>query len=799
MKLVISEKQPSVCLNMIVKNESHIIEQTLEKLCSKIEFDYWVICDTGSTDNTPEIITKFFSKKNIKGELFYDKWVHFAHNRTLALQRAFKKTDLLLVFDADDEIVGEITMPSKVLFDEYHLKFGSSAGTSYTRVLLINNHKKFEYLSVIHEFISCKEPPSAHTVIEGKYYVVSGRGGSRNLDPNKYLKDALILEQAHREALQQNDQLFHRYAYYCANSYRDCGKFEDAIKWYKITLGQEKQWNQEKYTSCLSIYECYRSLNQEETGFYYLIESFTHDSERVECLYPLLVHYCCKNMHKIAYNYYLNVKDFFENHFVKANMSHKLFINYDKYNFFLPYYMILIADKVQDFACVVKMYEIIFIKKQNMFQDWYIRNLLYNLQFFIQHVLEKNKNNFVSLANEYMHFLSINGVQLGNYEFLNKDVYRDAGLKVEQYIIKEIDNKPQAFPKESCKQSKNILIYTGFSEVEWNYTYTLTHALGGSEKAVSYVSQYFPKDYNIFISGQVKDETVENIRFIHLDKLTELINGTPFHSVIVSRYVAFYEMFPNCSFYQSYIWAHDTMVLPYGCQLKENQIIQKWNNYINGCICLTEWHKNVFLEKYPQLKNKITLINNGIEPTYFKNIKNNYNKIKNKFIYSSRPERGLDILLNLWPQILEKLPNATLGIATYGNFPSNPQENELKSIMDSFSNSITFLGKLDANKLYEEMNSSEYWLYPTHWPETSCITALEMLMSEVICVYYPVAGLPYTVDKYGIQVSKGNEIETIVNLTEGDKISLKENGRLYAESCSWENRAKLWIETLSLA
>ncbi len=31
---------PSVCLNMIVKNESHIIERTLEMLCSKICFSY---------------------------------------------------------------------------------------------------------------------------------------------------------------------------------------------------------------------------------------------------------------------------------------------------------------------------------------------------------------------------------------------------------------------------------------------------------------------------------------------------------------------------------------------------------------------------------------------------------------------------------------------------------------------------------------------------------------------------------------------------------------------------------------
>jgi hypothetical protein len=51
MELVITEK-PTICLNMIVKDESHIIVKTLEMLCSKIKFSYWVICDTGSTDNT---------------------------------------------------------------------------------------------------------------------------------------------------------------------------------------------------------------------------------------------------------------------------------------------------------------------------------------------------------------------------------------------------------------------------------------------------------------------------------------------------------------------------------------------------------------------------------------------------------------------------------------------------------------------------------------------------------------------------------------------------------------------------
>ena len=793
MELTIREKKATICLNMIVKNESHIIENTLEKLCKKISFDYWVICDTGSTDNTPQIITKFFEKRGIKGEIYYDEWRDFAHNRTLALERAYRKTDLLLVFDADDEIVGNVIIPTEVLCDEYHMKFGSASGTSYTRVLLINNHKKFKFLSVLHEFITCIDGSTSSKIIEGDYYVVSGRTGSRNMDPNKYLKDALVLEKAHAEALKNDDHLFHRYAYYCANSYKDCGRFEDAIKWYKITLSQEKQWDQEKYTACLYIYDCYKALNQETNGFFYLVKAFSYDKERVECLYPLLVHYCCEN-HKLAYNYYLNVKDFFENQYLNADMSRKLFTIPDKYNFFLPYYMILIADKVQDFECVVRMYEIVFIKKQPMFEEWYVKNLLYNLHFFLHHVPKDNKH-FSKLANDYIAFLFANGVKLQSFDFLTKDEYIKHGINLETYSIKEVTLKSQKFSKNECANSKNILIYTGFSDIEWNYTYMLNNALGGSEKAVAYISKCFPKDFNIFISGHVKNEIIDNIQYIHLNELPNLCERTPFHTVIVSRYIGFYEMFKTSSFYQSFIWAHDTLLLPYGSNLNETHILKKWNKYINGCVCLTEWHKTIFSERYPDLKNKITLINNGLDLTSFpttgtNNILKN-NKIKNKFIYTSRPDRGLNILLQLWPQIIDIIPDATLTISTYGNFPSNLEEVTMKTIIES-TPSIHYLGKLNVEQLYLEMSSSEFWLYPTHWPETSCITALEMLMSEVICLYYPVAGLPFTIDKYGIQIKPGSEIEAIVSLTDVKKCELRQNGREYAEQCSWSNRYKLW-------
>lgn len=782
----ITKNKATICLNMIVKDESHIIKGTLEMLCNKFNFDYWVICDTGSTDSTPQIIVDFFKEKQIQGELYKEKWVNFAHNRTSALEKAFGKTDLLLVFDADDEIHGQFQMPEQVLFDEYHMKFGSSAGTSYTRVLLINNKTRFKYFSVIHEFISCQEPGATSSILEGNYFVVSGRSGSRNKDPDKYLKDALILEKAHAEALAIKDPLYQRYAFYCANSYKDCGKFAEAIKWYKITLEQDN-WAQEKYTSCLYIYDCLVLLNQKEEGFFYLVKSLAYDLERVECLYPLLVHYCCENMHKMAYNYYLNVKTFFETKYLETDMMKKLFINVDKGNFFVPYYMILIADKVQDFDCVVRMYEIVFIKKQRMFDPWYIKNLLYNLQFFTKYA---KTDNFIRMANEYIRFLKDNNVPLHSFDFL-KD-YGKYGINIDGICNIEVVKVSSKFTKDECLETKNILFYTGFSDVEWNYSYIEKNALGGSEKAVAYLSKNFPKEYTIYVSGDVATEEFDNVKYIHLRDLNKLFDVVPFHTIICSRYVSFLEMFKDVSYYQFYIWAHDVHLIPYGSNLNEGEIVAKWSKYIDGCVCQTEWHANEYRNKYLQLKDKMHIINNGLN-TYLFPIVNK--KQTNKFIYTSRTERGLTILLDLWPKILELLPDAQLVISTYTKFPLNLEEDKVKVIIDKYD-SIKHLGQLNTEQLYSEMSSAEFWLYPSIYPETSCITALEMLMSEVICLYYPYAGLTCTMKEYGIQIERGNEIDKLINLTISEKNDLRVNGKRYAESCSWKSRADEWSELL---
>src|ERR1051326_1134569 len=91
-------ERKTICLNMIVKNESEVIERCLNSV--KHLIDYWVIVDTGSNDGTQEVIKNFL--RDIPGELLERPWVDFAHNRNEALFAAKDKADYLLFLDADE-------------------------------------------------------------------------------------------------------------------------------------------------------------------------------------------------------------------------------------------------------------------------------------------------------------------------------------------------------------------------------------------------------------------------------------------------------------------------------------------------------------------------------------------------------------------------------------------------------------------------------------------------------------------------------------------------------------------------
>lgn len=406
---------------MIVKNEAHLILNTFDHLSQFIKFDYWAINDNGSIDGTQELIRAYFKAKGIPGILDETPWQDFAFNRTAAFRAAFGKTDYAFVWDADDEIHGDFRFPETLTADAYLFTYGNAYGARYSRCQLFKNSLRWKYVGVIHECPMSDEPglQQIQGRVEGDYYFVSGRTGARNRDPDKYLKDALILEKAFHEAVEKKDGIMHRYAFYTAQSYSSCNRHEKSIEFYKKVLTLEN-WNQEKYMSCIEIYDQYAALKKEEEGLRYLVESFRYDNRRVEGIYRLIKYYCIHGPVEVALAYYTLIQNYIENEYATDNIATRLFAKKEEFDFYLPYYMIIVSERVKRFDIFKKMYELIFCQGYLHAGAWWIHNLFHNLQFGIP----PGDKTFLESALTYVDRLRKHDVTLNqnHYEILDRVV-----------------------------------------------------------------------------------------------------------------------------------------------------------------------------------------------------------------------------------------------------------------------------------------------------------------------------------------------------------------------------------------
>jgi len=324
----------SICLCMIVKNESKMIETTLAHLCERIPFAYWVISDTGSTDHTRELIRAFFQNR-IPGELVEHEWRDFAYNRTKALECAYQKTDYVMVFDADDAIVGTLTLPP-LKEDRYMATFGTTE--SYLRPLLLTNRKIWTYKGVLHEYVDAPEIRTTG-MLTGNYYIHSGRTGARNQNKQKYQEDALLLEKAYQTEL--DESLKDRYAFYCAQSHMDAKQVNPAVEWYHTCL-QRNGWTQEKYYASLQLGKLYAFQKKKEQAMEVWRNSVLYDPERIEGLVMAAIYAQLHGDHALVNALYHRCKGY-------KRPSRKLFLQNQLYEYEIEYLNSKSAYFVKDF------------------------------------------------------------------------------------------------------------------------------------------------------------------------------------------------------------------------------------------------------------------------------------------------------------------------------------------------------------------------------------------------------------------------------------------------------------------
>lgn len=381
-----------ICLNMIVKNEAHVIKKTLENICSYIKFEDYIISDTGSTDGTEVVIKSFFDELGITGKIFHDEWKDFGHNRTMALKhgRENSGSDFLFIFDADDMIYGKMDMRmGDADFwqkDAYFLKFGE--GLCYKRILLVDNKLEWKFEGVLHEYIVCvtKSLGMGERIglVEGEYYVDSGKTGARSKDPEKYIKDAAILEDAFIKS--KGTDISIRYAFYCAQSYRDAGMKEKCIEWYKKRVDL-KGWNQEVYYSYYMIGQKYNELGEIEKAIFYWSLGIEADKERLECIYEIISYFRKTEKYAMAYAYFNMIfEGKYERKWWEVDLNEKLFTIRGIYTYLLKYEMTMVLFYVGEFKLGLQYYKDLFriAREYKCFGLDVGLSLLRNFQFYLR-------------------------------------------------------------------------------------------------------------------------------------------------------------------------------------------------------------------------------------------------------------------------------------------------------------------------------------------------------------------------------------------------------------------------------
>lgn len=291
---------------MMAKNEEkRIIDDTMKSIspyCSD-----FVLYDTGSTDNTIDVIRDFCSEHKIKFHLKQGDFVNFRDSRNTMLDYAdeiFKGKDkYYLLLDAHDELKN-----GEALVNFINSYTGDCAGfylmqqwlshnttDTYFNVRLIKAHNNWRYKGVVHEFITdmTKEDGKSVSMRLDKIILYQDRTVDDDKSVKRFTRDKAMLYAEYIKNPRDPRTLF-----YLGQTCTCLGHADESYKYYMLRI---------KETGFLEeIYQCYVRLGDiaillghdwEESLLWYL-KAFQH-SQRAEPLLRIAEYYSKYNMNGV--------------------------------------------------------------------------------------------------------------------------------------------------------------------------------------------------------------------------------------------------------------------------------------------------------------------------------------------------------------------------------------------------------------------------------------------------------------------------------------------------------------------
>lgn len=298
----------NICLLMMIKNESKIILNALESTENIV--DSYFICDSGSTDDSKEKIVQYMDQKNIPGKVVDIPWKNFGYSKSIMMERALNESgaDFFIFFDAKEVLVNsdeqKPTKDDRIKLEKHFNKSTADVfmlttfnnNNIYRRWSALRNNQLYIWKSPAHEYLVTTLPLKREDldILGVKVNSVGSSGGSTE----KYLKYVELLKDYIEEDTEPH---YNREIYYIAQSYKDAGKIELGIEWYKkrIDIG-DFGTSEEPYISMLTLYWYYKPKDEKE-AIHYLLMMKRYYPYRLEGMHEGMSHFDSEADFKMAY------------------------------------------------------------------------------------------------------------------------------------------------------------------------------------------------------------------------------------------------------------------------------------------------------------------------------------------------------------------------------------------------------------------------------------------------------------------------------------------------------------------
>ena len=298
-------KNDIIAVLLMVKNESESIGLTIES--TKIHFDEVIVFDTGSTDDTVNIIRETCAKTKQTLHLKEGQFKSFPESRNDALDFAEKATSCayILMMDAGDEFKTSIpkrefcdmfkSVPSHLAFDigiikQKWLDSASKGLSDHFDCRLIKNHKgiRYDLRFPVHEQV-CNASQLASSNFGDNFHLYQDRikyGGSST---RRYTRDIELLSKAVANK---------RNLYFLAQSYMSVEDFKNGYKYnvlsYQCKNDDDCNFHDEKFT-LVRIAFCAMKSNMTSIAIKYLEKLLNEDEVPVDAYVYLLDIHIKKN------------------------------------------------------------------------------------------------------------------------------------------------------------------------------------------------------------------------------------------------------------------------------------------------------------------------------------------------------------------------------------------------------------------------------------------------------------------------------------------------------------------------